>query len=119
MWYFVAVLVLWGTTVELAGWQDWVLSPITLWTWWTFNLYVCGIAATTARYVTLGEKLLGLFAFVLVVAYYRTMSDTYMGFIPEDASNPDMWPTIFLSVNLVGPLLLATVGPITSAIRRQ
>ena len=119
MWFFAAVLVLWGTTLQLAGWDDWVISPVTEWAWWTCSLYVCGVAATTTRFLSLADRLMGVFGFALVVIYYRTMPDTYLEFVPTSETNPDMWPTIFLVVNLVGPLLLITVGLIQTAVRER
>ena len=119
MWYFLSVLVLWATTFELARWEPWVLSPVTLWTWWTFSLYVVAAAATTGRFQSLTERLTGLFGFAMVVVYYRTMSDTYMKFIPTDETHPDMWPTIFLAVNLLGPLLLIVVGLVQTTVQRR
>ena len=119
MWLFVAVLVLWGSTVTMDQWDNWVLPDIVQWAWWTFHLYACGIASTTGRYLNLAEKVMALFAYCLVVIYYRTMSDTYLGFLPADADNPDLWPTIFLAVNLLGPLLLITVGLLAPAVQRR
>ena len=119
MWFFVAVLVLWGTTLQLASWDDWVLSPVTQWSWWTFNLYVCGVAATTTRFLTLADRLMGVFGFALVVVYYRTMHETYLKFVPADTANPDMWPMIFLVMNLIGPLLLIVVGLVHTAVQER
>ena len=119
MWFFVAVLVLWGFTFELSRWEDWVLSPVTLWTWWTCCLYVCGIAAATGRFLSLSERIMGMFGFCLVVIYYRTMSETYLKFLPTDAGNPDLWPTVFLAVDLLGPLLLVTVGLLSTSVQRR
>ena len=102
----------------MAGhWDSWVLPPLVDWTWWTFHLYAVGIAATTTRFVSLSERIMGLFGFVLVVFYYRLMSEEYLKFVPTDADNPDLWPTIFLSVNLLGPLLLVTVGLLNTAVQ--
>lgn len=109
MWLFAAVLVLWGSTFELARWEHWVLSPVTLWTWWTSLLYVCGIAAT-CPVRSLADRVMGLFGYCLVAVYYLIMSTTYMEFLPADPANPDLWPTLFLTVNLLGPLLVITVG---------
>ena len=119
MWFFVAVLVLWGTTFEMARWDHWVLPTVTEWTWWTFSLYVCGIAAATGRFISLAEKLMGLFGFCLVVIYYRTQSDTYMQFVPSNEAHPDMWAAIFMVVNLLGPLILITVGVLSPAVQRR
>ena len=119
MWFFVAVLVLWGTTFQLAAWEHWVLPPVTQWAWWTFMLYVCGIAASTGRYLSLAERLMALFGYCLVVVYYRTMTETYLQFLPTDSNNPDLWPTVFMAVNLLGPLLLVTVGLLAQGVQRR
>ena len=119
MWFFLSVLILWSTTIEVARWDEHVLPTMTEWTWWTFNLYVCGIAATSARFLSLAEKVTGLFGFSMLAIYYRTMSATYMTFLPTNAEHPDLWPSIFLVVNLLGPLLLATVGVLQPAIQRR
>ena len=121
MWFFIATLILWGSTFQLADWERWVLSPVTQWAWWTFTLYVVGVAATTGRFLSLAERLMGLFGYCLVVIYYRSMADTYLKFLPTDADNPNLWPTIFLAVNLLGPLLLVTAGLLSTAVqtRRQ
>ena len=119
MWFFVAVLILWSTTFELARWDDFVLPTVTEWAWWTVILYVCGIAAISGRFISLAEKVTGLFGFCLVAIYYRTMSDTYMTFLPTDAEHPDLWPSVFLVINLAGPLILMTVGLLNTAVQRR
>ena len=117
MWFFVAVLILWSSTAIAGHWDSWVLPPLVDWTWWTFHLYVVGIAATTTRFLSLSDRIMGLFGFVMVVFYYRLMSEEYLKFVPTDADNPDLWPTIFLAVNLLGPLLLVTVGLLGTAVQ--
>ena len=117
MWFFAAVLILWGSTYELGRLDAWVLTPVTLWAWWTFNLYVCSAAASYCRFSSLAEKLMGLFGFCLVVVYYQAMSVSYMEFLPTDPGSPDLWPTIFLTVNLLGPLILITAGLASQAVQ--
>ena len=119
MWFFVAVLILWGMTATMARWDPWVLAPIAQWTWWTFHLCVCGVAATTERFLGLAEKIMGLFGFCLVVIYYRTMADTYMQFVPSNEDHPDLWAAIFMVVNLLGPLVLITVGVLSTTVQRR
>ena len=102
MWFFAAVLILWGSTATMASWDHWVLTPIVEWGWWTWHLYVCGIAAASGRYRTVAEKVLGLFGFCLFAVYYRTMAETYIEFVPVDVDHPELWPMLFLAVNLVG-----------------
>ena len=119
MWFFAAVLVLWGSTFELARWDAWVLSPVTQWAWWTFNLYVCGIAAATGSFTSLAERLMALLGYSMVVIYYLTLSDTYLEFLPTDAGQPDLWPSVFLTVNLLGPLLVTTVGLAAQGVQRD
>lgn len=119
MWFFVAVLILWATTAYSTELEEWQIQPLVQWAWWTFTLYVVGIAAATGRFLSLSERLMGLFGFCLVVIYYRTMAETYLKFVPTDADNPDLWPTIFLAVNLLGPLLLVTVGLLSTAIQSR
>ena len=54
-----------------------------------------------------------------MVIYYRTMSDTYLLFVPTDSDHPELWPTIFLAVNLLGPLLLVTAGLLSTAVQSR
>ena len=119
MWFFLAVLVLWGTSAVLGRLEPYVLPPLVQWGWWTVCLYLCGTAACTEAYGTLPSRMLGLFGFTLVVVYYTTMADTYMKFLPVDASNQNLWPTVFLAMNLLGPLLLVSVGCMGAAIQRR
>ena len=117
MWFLVATLILYGSTFQLDRWGHWALPDVTLWSWWTFTLYVCGVAAATGTYRTLPDRLMGLFGFCLVILYYRVSWDTFIKFLPTDMDNPDLWPMIFLAVNLLGPLLLITVGLLAPAVQ--
>ena len=119
MWFFVAVLILWATTATMARWDPWVLAPIVQWFWWTLNLYVCAAAALSDRFTTLESKLLGLFGYCLVAVYFTTMGETYLEFLPSSTDNPDLWPSIFLSVNLIGPMVLITVGCLGPAVQSR
>ena len=119
MWFFIGTLVLWATTAQMAHWDNWAFPTITKWTWWTLNLHVCGLAALEARFASLREKVAGLLGLCLVVIYYRTMAGTYKGFVPTNESFPDLWPAIFVAVNLVAPWILISVGVLSSSIQRR
>ena len=119
MWFFLAVLLLWGTTASLGRQDDqWALPPHVIWGWWTICLYLCGAAALREGYATLQNRVMGLFGFTLFIVYYSTMADVYLEFLPVRADNPDLWPTVFLSVNLIGPLLLVSAGCMRASIQR-
>ena len=118
MWFFLAVVLLWGTTAMLGRQDDWVLPPLVQWGWWTTSLYLCGAAVIGGGSTRLENKVGTLFGFTLVVLYYTTMSGTYLTFLPSDMNNPNLWPTVFLSVNLVGPILLVSVGCMSTTIQR-
>ena len=60
MWFFLAVLVLWGTTSVLGRQDTFVLPPLVLWGWWTISLYVSGMAAMSDTYTTLQSRLMGV-----------------------------------------------------------
>ena len=62
---------------------------------------------------------MGLFGFCLVVIYYRILPDTYMQFLPTDADHPDLWPSVFMVVNLLGPLVLITVGLLKATVQTR
>ena len=119
MWFFFSVLVLWGSTATMGRLNEAVLPPLVLWVWWTAVLYLCGLAAVRETYNELPARLMGLFGFTMVVIYYTSMSDTYMGFLPVDEDNPNLWPTVFLSLNLVGPVLLITLGCMRATVQRE
>ena len=110
MWFFLAVLFLWGTTAVLGRQDEWVLPPLVEWGWWTVCLYTCGTAAVSERFTQLHTRVMGLFGFSLLAVYYTTMAGQYMEFLPTDADNPDLWPTVFLTVNLLGPLTVVSLG---------
>ena len=119
MWLFLAVVVLWGTTAML-GWQDQVgLPPLLPWGWWTLSLYLCGTTAVITSYATLADRVMGLLGYTLFVVYYTSMSGQYLKFLPSDADNPNLWPTVFLSVNIIGPLLLVSAGCMRATIQRR
>ena len=119
MWFFVAVLVLWGATATMASWPYYTLPDIVDWGWWTFHLYACSIAAMTEDFTTLASRVMGLLGYTLIVVYYVTMSATYLQFIPSNDEYASLWPSVFLSVNLAGPILLITVGCAASAVQRR
>ena len=109
MWFFLAVLLLWGTTAVLGDHQD-RFSDLVQWCWWTVCLYLCGCAAVAERFESLAARVMGVFGFTLLTLYYTNMSGDYMDFVPHDPANVDFWPTVFLTVNLLGPLLLVCAG---------
>ena len=119
MWFFGSVLILWATTVTMERWDPWVLPLHARWVWWTFCLYACGLAALHEQFQTLPTKIMGIFGYCLVVFYYTTMSTTYIYFLPHDADHPDLWATVYLTVNLLGPLVLITVGCLGPAVQRR
>ena len=119
MWFFAAVLVVWGTTATIGRWDVAVLPPVVAWGWWTVTLYACGTAATAERFRTLDAKLLGMFGYALVVIYYTTQSAAYLALLPSDAGRPDLWPTVFVVVNFLGPLVLVTVGCLGAGVQRE
>ena len=118
MWFFLAVLVLWGTTVLVGRQNEAVLPPLLQWGWWTLSLYLCGAAAFSSAYATLQDRVMGLFGYTLFVVYYTTMARAYMEFLPSDTDSPNLWPTVFLAVNLLGPLVLVSAGCMRAGIQR-
>ena len=118
MWFFLAVLLLWGTTAVLGRQDEWVLPPVVVWAWWTTCLYLCGVAATGDTHETLQSRVTGLFGFTLFVVYYTTQAATYLAFLPADETSPNLWPTVFLAVNLLGPILLVSAGCMRATIQR-
>ena len=119
MWFLTSTLVLWGATATMGRWDYDVLAPVVQWTWWTFNLYACGAAAMREAFTSLLTKVAGVVGYSLLVIYYTTMSETYAGFLPTSTDNPELWPQLFLAVNLVGPMLLVTVGCLSAAVQTR
>ena len=118
MWFFLAVILLWGTTAVLGRQDQWSLPPLVQWGWWTISLYLCGTAAISDAYTTLQARVMGLFGFTLFVVYYTTMSSTYLDLVPSDTASPNLWPTVFVSINLIGPLLLVSAGCMRATVQR-
>ena len=114
MWFFITVLLLWATTAIQGRLDAVVLPPLALWGWWTVTLYLCGVAALNEPFETIQARLMGLFGYAMLALYYVTMAGLYMEFVPTSSEHPDMWPT----VNLVGPLLLATLGCMRASLQR-
>ena len=103
----------------MLGRQDaFILPPLLKWIWWTVTLYACGASAIASPYEQLQEKIMGVLGFTLVVCYYTTMSDAYMALLPASAEHPDLWPSAFVSVNLIGPVLLMFAGCARATIQR-
>lgn len=118
MWFFIAVLVLWVSTALIGRQDSYVLPPVVQWCWWTTVLFVCGVAATRSAFLNLSDRMGGLFGFALFLLYYMTQSGTYVAFLPADSANPDLWPTVFVAVNLVGPVVLVSAGCIATTVQR-
>ena len=118
MWFLAAVVGLWMLTELLASHQvAGALPDVVVWGWWTGLLFVtCGVAISIPLAGLLG-RVTGLMAFLLLVLYYATQFATYTSFVPADATQPHLWPTIFLTMNLVAPLLLAAVGCMKNAVQ--
>ena len=119
MWFLAAVLVLWGTTATMGRWDYEVLAPVVQWTWWTFHLYACAAAAMREAFTSLLTKISGVVGYSMLVIYFTTMSETYLVFLPTDAANPELWPLVFLAVNLVAPMLIVTAGCLRSAVQTR
>ena len=118
MWFFLAVLLLWGTTSILGRQDEFILPPLVQWGWWTASSYLCGVAAIKESFTSLQDRLMGLFGFTMFVLYQTSQVDTVLDFLPTDASNPDLWPTVFLAVNLLGPVLLVCAGCMKATVQR-
>ena len=119
MWFFLSVMGLWGSTALMGRWDPWTLPPILDWSLWTCILYLCGASAMNEPFTTLIDKLGGMFGYSLITAYYLTQSTVYLKFLPFSADHPDLWGSVFLVVNLIGPMALVTVGCIQPAIQRR
>ena len=113
---FFAVLLLWGATAAIERWGG-GSPPIIVWVWWTSALHLCGAAAWADLYLSLAQRVSGLLSYTMLAVYYTTQQATYLGFLPADPANPDLWPTIYLVVNLIAPIAMATVGIARMAIQ--
>ena len=116
MWLLVAVLVLLGSSEVIAGLDDHVLPPVARWGWWTLTLLGCGLASIHAPFGRFHQKAMGLVSVTMFYTSYPLLWDTYVGMIPaEPADFP--WTTVFLTVNVILPLILVTIGPLLPVIR--
>ena len=117
-----AVLLLWVSTALLPGLQQGgAFLPLLVWAIWTLILFLCGWAAWTDDYLaTLINRVAGLVSYTMLVIYYITMQATYLAFIPTDLTpdNPDLWPTLYLVINLAIPSLLVTTGIARTAVQK-
>jgi len=113
---FAAVLLLWLITeaVEAGG----AYPPLLIWALWTSALFLCGAASWADVYLTLTNRVAGLAAYTMLTVYYITMQAEYLQFIPSDADYPDLWPTLYMVINLVSPIGLVTVGILRMAVQR-
>ena len=118
MWFFIAVIVLYGTTAYLGRQDSAVLPSLVQWGWWAVALYACGLTANLTTFLTLTDRMAGLFGYTLFLVYYMTQSATYTKFVPTDSANPELWPTVFVAVNLIGPVILVSVGCIGVAVQK-
>ena len=114
---FVATLLLWGITQGLDQRGD-ALPSLVLWAVWSAALLGCAAAAWADVYLSLSARVAGLMSFSLVSLYYITQQNVYLTFIPADPAYPDMWPTLYLVINLLAPIGLVTMGISRMAIQR-
>lgn len=119
MWFSVAVIVLWGTTVIAGGWNPSVLPLVVKWGIWTIVLYVVAAAAIAEPFRDVLSRVAGMLGYTLFAIYFVTMSGTYLTFLPYDEANPDLWPSVFLSVNFLGPFILTTFGCAATGFQRR
>ena len=121
MRFFLAVLFLWVVTVAYGGEVSVLagLPPISLWGLWTAALYlVCWIALET-KFTSFQDKMSGLLGYTFVVIFYITMSETYLTIIPSDSDpdHPNLWATVFLAVNMLGPIVMISAGCMRATIQ--
>ena len=119
MLFFLAVLLTWGTTAVIARQAEWVLPDLLVWSWWTICLYGCGVASLRDKFQTLQSRVMGALGFSLFVVYYTTMSAVYLTFLPSNPDIPNFWPTVYMTVNLLGPLLMVSAGCMRAAIQEN
>lgn len=103
MWFFIAVLILWGSTTVILGQDEAILPPIIQWGWWTITLYLPALAAIEESWESVLSRILAVVAAFMLVAYFTLEIDNYITLLPTDADSPDLWPTIFVFANLLGP----------------
>ena len=118
MWFFLAILLLWGATATYSNWDPWVVQDIVKWGLWTAHLYAVATAALYEPKSDLLSSVACMLGYSLFAIYFVSMSATYLTFLPHDPGNPNLWPTVFLSINLVGPILLTTVGCMSAGVQR-
>ena len=105
---FLSTVILWGITAVLPGRE--LPSPLITWAWWTSSQYLCAGASWEETYESARDRVMGVAAYTLVATYYIVMQPIYMEFIPLDADRPNLWPTIYMVVNLVLPIGLVIGG---------
>ena len=119
MLLFMAVLLLWVSTGLLPSLQQGGAFPsLLVWAVWTFVLFLCGWAAWTDDYLSLVNRVAGLVSYTMLVIYYITMQSQYLAFIPTNMDYPDLWPTLYLVINLTAPIGLVTVGIVRTALQK-
>lgn len=119
MWFFLSVIFLWGATEVLARPIAVILPPVVIWGAWTSTLWLCGYTAFQSNPSTLLARLGAIIGYPLVVIYYATQAGTYLTFLPSDSANPDLWPTLYLLVNLLIPLALVLIGCLSAGYTRR
>ena len=128
MLIFAAVLILWVSTgiLEFSAGSQAIregLPPLVVWGWWSFALFLCALAPFGEVYESLLERTAALASYTMLALYYISMQSTYLAYVraltpdPAQAGNPDLWPTLYLVVNLGAPALLATVGIIRRGVQ--
>ena len=105
---FVATVILWATTAVLEGRE--LPSPLLTWGWWTAAQYLCAASAWEDAWLTARDRVAGIAAFTLFSAYCIVMQETYVGFVPASELYPDLWPTVYMTMNLALPIGLVISG---------
>ena len=113
---FVAVLLLWVSTQALE--RGGFIPPLALWAWWTSSLFLCGAAAWADTYLSLPNRVAGLVSYTMFAAYYITMQAHYLALVPTNAEYPDLWPTLYMVLNLLAPIGLVTIGVARMAVQK-
>ena len=119
MWFFLSVLMLWGMTAVLGRQEDWFLPPFLIWGLWTACQYSCALLSFQGGYKAFYTAIATGFGFTLVLIYYSTQAAIYMEFLPKDAANPNLWPDLFLYLNLVIPLFMMLIGCLSHAVQKE
>ena len=60
----------------------------------------------------------GLVSYTMFAAYYITMQAHYLALAPTNAEYPDLWPTLYMVLNLLAPIGLVTIGVARMAVQK-